>query len=229
MHGALAQYVVARAQGNIVAKPANMTFDEAAAIPIAAITALQGLRDHGGLESGQKVLINGASGGVGTYAVQIAKAFGAEVTAVCSTRNAELVRSLGADHLVDYTRENFTAGQERYDLILDLAGSQGFFDMAEVMKPDGIIVVVGAPKKGPMLGPIKRIALSKLVAPFIEPQTKFFVANVNPADLSLLASLARDGKLRSVIDRRYPLEETGAALVYLGEGHARGKVVITVD
>jgi NADPH:quinone reductase-like Zn-dependent oxidoreductase len=228
-HGALAQYVVAREDGKIVAKPANMNFEEAAAIPIAAITALQGLRDQGGIKAGQRVLINGASGGVGTYAVQIAKSFGAEVTGVCSTRNVELVRSLGADHVIDYTQENFTEGKNLYDLILDNVGSQSFFAMADVMKPDGIIVVVGGSKKGPMLGPIKRIAWSKIAAPFIEQQMKFFIANVNPADLDLLASLVRDGKLKSVIDRRYPLEETGAALVYLGEGHARGKVVITVD
>ncbi len=175
------------------------------------------------------MLINGASGGVGTYAVQIAKAFGAEVTGVCSTRNVELVRSLGADHVIDYTQENFTEGKERYDLILDNVGSQGFFAMADVMKPDGIIVVVGGSKKGPMLGPIKRVAWSKIAGRFIEPPVKFFIASVNQADLELLAGLAREGKLKSVIDRRYPLEEAGAALEYLGEGHARGKVVVTVD
>ncbi len=157
VHGALAEYVVAREQGAIVLKPQNMSFEEAAGIPIAAITALQGLRDHGGIKAGQKVLVNGASGGVGTYAVQIAKSFGAEVTAVCSTRNVEMVRSLGADHVIDYTKENFTEGKERYDLILDNVGNHGFFDLEDVMKPDGIIVVVGGSKSGPLLGPIKRI------------------------------------------------------------------------
>jgi len=229
VHGALAQYVVAREQGNISAKPANMSFEEAAGLPIAALTALQGLRDQGGIKAGHKVLINGASGGVGTYAVQIAKSFGAEVTAVCSSRNVEMVRSLGADHVIDYTRENFTEGNAQYDLILDNVGSQGFFAMANVMKPEGVIVVVGGSKKGPMLGPIKRVAWSKIVGPFIKPRTAFFIANVNKADLEFLASLARDGKLKSVIDRRYPLAQTGAALEYLGDGHARGKVIISID
>jgi NADPH:quinone reductase-like Zn-dependent oxidoreductase len=227
--GAYAQYVIAREQGAIIRKPAELGFEDAAAIPIAAITALQGLRDQGRLAAGKKVLINGASGGVGTYAVQIAKAFGAEVTGVCSTRNVAMVSALGADHVVDYTRKNFTDGKARYDIILDNVGSQDFSDMANVMAPGGLIVVVGGSKKGPFLGPIKRIAWSKLAQPFIEPRIRFFLARVNKADLELLAKLARDGKLRSVIDRRYPLEQTGAALAYLGEGHARGKVVITVD
>jgi len=229
VHGALSEYVVAREQGNFVAKPANMSFEEAAGIPIAAITALQGLRDSGGIKAGQKVLINGASGGVGTYAVQIAKSFGAEVTGVCSTRNLELARSLGADHVIDYTREDFTAGDTRYDLIFDIVGSQGFFAMAHVMKPDGIIVVAGGSKKGAMLGPIKRIAWSKLAAAFIAPRVAFFIAHVNQQDLELLATLAREGKLKTVIDRRYPLEQTGAALEYLGAGHARGKVIVTTN
>jgi NADPH:quinone reductase-like Zn-dependent oxidoreductase len=225
--GAYAEYVIAREQGGIIKKPAELSFEEAAAIPIAAITALQGLRDQGHIAAGKKVLINGASGGVGTYGVQIAKALGAEVTGVCSTRNVEMVRSLGADHVVDYTKENFTKSNERYDIILDNVGSQDFTDMAGVMKPDGIIVVVGGSKKGPFLGPIKRILWSKLV--HVDPKITFYLAQVNKADLELLANLARAGKLRSVIDRRYPLEQTGAALAYLGEGHARGKVVVTVN
>jgi len=229
VHGALAEYVVIRAEGKIVAKPENMSFEEAAGIPIAAITALQGLRDSGGLKPGQKVLINGASGGVGTYAVQIAKALGAEVTGVCSTRNVETARALGADHVIDYTQENFTEGKERYDLILDNVGSQGFFAMADVMKPEGVIVVVGGSKKGPMFGPMKRVAWSKLAGLFIEPRMVFFIADVNRPDLEFLATLAREGKLKTVIDRRYPLEQTGDALVYLGEGHARGKVIVTLD
>ena len=228
-HGALAEYVVAREQGAIVAQAAEITFEEAAAIPIAAITALQGLRDHGGIKSGQKVLINGASGGVGTYAVQIAKSFGAEVTGVCSTRNVELVRSIGADHVIDYTKENFTEGKERYDLILDNVGNHGFFDLEDVMNPNGIIVIVGGSKKGPLLGPIKRIAWAKVAGHFIDPRTTFFIAKVNKADLELLAGLAREGKLKTVIDRRYPLEQASAALEYLGAGHARGKVVVTVN
>jgi len=229
VHGALGEYVLAREQGAIIAKPPELSFEEAAAMPIAAITALQGLRDQGGIKAGQKVLINGASGGVGTYAVQLAKSFGAEVTGVCSTRNVEMVRSLGADHVIDYTKEDFTDGKERYDLILDNVGSRGFFAMEDVMKPGGVIVVVGGSKKGPLLGPIKRIAWAKLAGPFIDPQVKFFLARVNKTDLELLAGLARDGKLRSVIDKRYPLEQTAAALEYLGTGHARGKVVVTVN
>jgi len=229
VHGALAQYVVAREQGNFVAKPENMSFEEAAGIPIAAMTALQGLRDSGGIKAGQKVLINGASGGVGTYAVQIAKSFGAEVTGVCSTRNVEMVRSLGADHVIDYTREDFTKGTQRYDLILDNVGSQGFLAMTDVVKPDGTIVVVGARRSGGMLGPIKRIAWMKIMDLFIEPRTAFFVANVNKADLEFLASLVRDGKMKTVIDRRYPLEQTGEALQYLGEGHARAKIIVTLE
>jgi len=226
--GAFAEYALAREKA-IVAKPPNISFEEAAGIPIAAITALQGLRDQGHIAAGKKVLINGSSGGVGTYAVQIAKSFGAEVTGVCSARNAEMVRSLGADHVIDYTKENFTEGKERYDLILDNVGSQDFSDMSNVMTPDGIIVVVGGSKKEPFLGPISRVVSSKVAGGFIDQQIKFYIADVNAADLEWLAGLVRDGKMKTVIDRRYPLEETGAALVYLGEGHARGKVVITVD
>jgi NADPH:quinone reductase-like Zn-dependent oxidoreductase len=221
--------VIAREKGAIVMKPSNMTFEEAAAIPIAAITALQGLRDQGRIASGQKVLINGASGGVGTYAVQIAKSLGAEVTGVCSTRNIEMVRSLGADHVIDYTRENFTASKERYDLILDNAGSQGFFAMKNVVKPDGIIVVVGGSNKDPWLGPIKRVIGAKVAGLFIKQRLSFFLARLNKPDLDLLANLVRDGKMKSVIDRRYPLEETGAALEYIGSRHARGKVVVTLN
>jgi NADPH:quinone reductase-like Zn-dependent oxidoreductase len=227
--GAFAEYVVGREKGAIVKKPENMTFEEAAGIPIAAITALQGLRDQGQVGPGKKVLINGASGGVGTYAVQIAKALGAEVTGVCSTRNVEMVRSLGADHVVDYKKENFTERKDRYDVILDNVGSQPFMDMADVMKPDGIIVVVGASKKGPFLGPIKRIAWSKVTGNFIDQPIKFYIASVNKADLELLANFAREGKLKTVIDRRYPLEQTAAALEYLGEGHARGKIIVTIS
>jgi NADPH:quinone reductase-like Zn-dependent oxidoreductase len=227
--GALGEYVLGREQGAIVPKPENMSFEEAAGIPIAAITALQGLRDHGRLSPGQHVLINGASGGVGTYAVQIAKALGAEVTAVCSTRNVELVRSLGADHVVDYTKELFYEKSERYDLILDNVGNHSYFDLADVTKPDGIIVTVGAPKSGPWIGPIGRIAWRAVVSPFIEQELPFFIARVNKADLQWLADRAREGKLKTVIDRSYPLERAGEALAYLGAGRARGKVIVTVD
>jgi NADPH:quinone reductase-like Zn-dependent oxidoreductase len=161
--------------------------------------------------------------------VQIAKSYGAEVTGVCSTRNVELVRSLGADHVIDYTAEDFTAGKVRYDIILDNIGNHGFTNLADVTKPHGVIVVVGGSKNEPFLGPIKRVAWAKVVEHFIDPRLTFFLARVNKADLDLLAGLAREGKLKSVIDRRYPLEDAGAALVYLGGGHARGKVVVTVN
>jgi NADPH:quinone reductase-like Zn-dependent oxidoreductase len=226
--GAFSEYVIAREQGAIVAKPANISFEEAAGIPIAAITALQGLRDQGKIAAGKKVLINGASGGVGTYAVQIAKSYGAEVTGVCSTRNVDMVRSLGADHVIDYTKEDFTEGNQRYDLILDNVGNRGFSDLENVMNPDGIIVVVGAPKKGALLGPIKKVAWMMVAKHFVDPTLTFFIASVNQADLELLATLVREGKMKTVIDRRYPLEETGAALEYLGSQRARGKVIITV-
>jgi NADPH:quinone reductase-like Zn-dependent oxidoreductase len=227
--GAFAEYAIARKHDAIVAKPSNISFEEAAGIPIAAITALQGLRDQGHIAAGKKVLINGASGGVGTYAVQIAKSFGAEVTGVCSTRNVEMVRSLGADHVVDYTKENFTEGKESYDLILDNVGSQDFSDMADVMTPQGIIVIVGGSKKEPFLGPVNRVIASKFAGLFVEQEMKFFVADVTAADLEVLAGLVREGKMKTVIDRRFPLEETGAALEYLGEGHARGKVIVTAN
>jgi NADPH:quinone reductase-like Zn-dependent oxidoreductase len=227
--GAYADYVIGREKGAVVMKPGNLSFDEAAGIPIAAITALQGLRNRGHVAAGQNVLVNGASGGVGIYAVQIAKAMGAHVTGVCSTRNVGMVQSLGADRVVDYTREDFTTGSERYDVIFDNVGNHDFTDLAGVMNPKGVIVIVGGSKKGPFLGPIKRVAWSKIVSHFIDPQITFFVASVNKADLEWLADLARAGKLRTVIDRRYPLEETGAALDYLGGGHARGKVIIGVN
>lgn len=227
-HGAFAEYVVVREKGAVVIKPDVLSFEEAAAIPIAAITALQGLRDQGHIAAGQKVLVNGASGGVGTYAVQIAKALGADVTAVCSGRNAEMVRAIGADHVIDYTKEDFTLGEARYDLVLDNIGNHGFFALEKVMTPTGIIVVVGGTKESPLLGPIKRVAWSKMIGPFVEPPLPFFIAKVNKADLELLAQLAREGKLKSVIDRRYPLDQAGDALDYLGGGHARGKVVVTV-
>jgi NADPH:quinone reductase-like Zn-dependent oxidoreductase len=227
---AYSEYVIGREQGAIVKKPENMTFDEAAAIPIAAITALQGLRDNGRLAAGQKVLINGASGGVGTYAVQIAKAMGAEVTAVCSGRNVEMVRSLGADQVIDYTQEDFTKADTRYDVILDNVGNHGYFALARVTTPSGQIVSVGGSKANPWMGPITRVFLVRpMVKPFVDPNLTFFIARVNKEDLEVLAGWAREGKLRSIIDRRYPLEQVGAALEYLGTQRAKGKVVVTIN
>jgi NADPH:quinone reductase-like Zn-dependent oxidoreductase len=228
--GALADYALAREQGGIVLKPTNLSFEQAAGMPIAAITALQGLRDNGHIAAGQKVLINGASGGVGTYAVQIAKAMGAEVTGVCSTRNVEMVKSLGADHVIDYTREDFTQGNVKYDLILDNVGNQGYFKLANVTRSDGYIVSVGGQKTNPWLGPISRVIVSRPIAGlFVDQHLPFYIARITQDDMQVLADFARDGKLRTVIDRRYPLEETSKALEYLGGGHVRGKVIVTIN
>jgi NADPH:quinone reductase-like Zn-dependent oxidoreductase len=227
--GGLAEYALVRADGDIAKKPAELTFEEAAGIPIAGVTALQGLRDHGHLAAGQKVLINGASGGVGTYAIQIAKSMGAEVTAVCSTRNLDLVRSIGADHVIDYTKQDFTEGNERYDLILDSIGNHGILALRGVLKPGGTLVGIGGSKKEPWIGPIIGLLKRKFIDSFVDEKLVGFIASMNKADLEFLAGLAHDGKMRTVIDRRYPLEESGAALEYIGSQRARGKVIVTLD
>jgi len=227
--GALADYVVVRESRAIVHKPANISHERAAAVPIAAVTALQGLRDQGKLQSGQKVLINGASGGVGTFAVQIAKALGAEVTGVCSTRNVELVRSLGADHVVDYTQEDFTQGGVHYDLILDNVGNRSLSELRGAMTPTGRLVIVGGPSENPWLGPLVQVIKASLMAPFIDQEMGMFMAELNPADLEVLNGLMRDGKLLPVIDRRFSLDQVPAAIEYLESGRARGKVVVSID
>jgi len=211
-----------------VPKPANVTFEQAAAVPIAALTALQGLRDKGRIQPGQKVLINGASGGVGTFAVQIAKAFGAEVTGVCSTRNVDIVRSLGADHVVDYTREDFTRSDRRYDLMLDIAGSRSWSECRRVLDPHATLVMVGAPKATRLLGPLGHIVKVRLASLRSSQKVVFFVAKFNKADMVVLRDLLEAGNVTPVIDRRYELSEIAEALRYLGEGHAQGKIVITV-
>jgi len=226
--GALAEYVPARADRAIVHKPADVSFEEAAAVPVAAITALQAVRDHGRLAPGQEVLVNGASGGVGTYAVQIAKALGAEVTAVCSPANVETARSLGADRVVDYTQEDFTRGDARYDVLIDVAGSRSWRECARVLAPEARLVIVGGPTRGRLLGPIGGVAGKKLGALFSSRSATFFIAKLDKPDLEVLRELLASGKLRSVVDRRYELADVAAALDYLGEGHARGKVVVTV-
>ncbi|MFC4314400.1 NAD(P)-dependent alcohol dehydrogenase [Steroidobacter flavus] len=226
--GAFAEYVVVREDRAIARKPSNLTFEQAAAMPIAAITALQALRDHGHVRAGQKVLINGASGGVGTYAVQIAKSFGADVTGVCSTRNVELVRSLGADRVVDYKKEDFTAASERYDVIIDNVGNRSPMDLRRVLTPGGIVVIVGAPKEGPWIGMFWGVIRAAMLSWFVDEKFEFFVAQLNRDDLDSLAALARDGKLTSVIDRSFPLNETSQAIEYLAGWHARGKVVVHV-
>jgi NADPH:quinone reductase-like Zn-dependent oxidoreductase len=225
--GAWAEYARAR-EPRLVRKPANVSFEEAAAVPIAAITALQALRDHGRVEPGQKVLINGASGGVGTFAVQLAKSFGAEVTGVCSTRNVELVRSLGAEHVVDYAQEDFTQRGERYDLMLDIAGSRSFLAFRRVLKPKAIVVAVGARMSNRGLGPLKHIIGTRLTSLGRSQSVINFIAKITKEDLEFLRELLEAGTVKSVIDRRYELSEVPDALRYLGEGHARGKVVITV-
>jgi NADPH:quinone reductase-like Zn-dependent oxidoreductase len=225
--GAWAEYAVAR-EPRLVQKPANVSFEEAAAVPIAAITALQALRDHGRVQSGQKVLINGASGGVGTYSVQLAKSFGAEVTGVCSTRNVELVRSLGADRVVDYTEEDFTRLGERHELMLDIAGSRSFRAFRRVLTPKATVMVVGAPMSNRGLGPLKHIIGTRLTSLGRSQKVVNFLAKINREDLEFLRQLLEAGTLKSVIDRRYELSEVPEALRYLGTRHARAKVVITM-
>jgi NADPH:quinone reductase-like Zn-dependent oxidoreductase len=225
--GSWAEYAAAR-EPRLVPKPANVSFEEAAAVPIAAITALQALRDHGQVQSGQKVLINGASGGVGTYAVQLAKSFGAEVTGVCSMRNVDLVRSLGADHVVDYTQEDFTQRGEGYDLMLDVAGSRSFLEFRRVLTPKAAVVAVGAPMSTRGLGPLKHIIGTRLTSLGRSQKVINFVAKITKEDLEFLRQLLEAGTVKSVIDRRYELSQVPDALRYLGTTHARGKVVITV-
>ena len=227
--GAFAEYVSVREDRALVLKPANMTFEQAAAVPIAAITALQALRDKGQIKPGQKVLINGASGGVGTFAVQLAKSFGAEVTGVCSTRNVAMVRSIGADHVIDYTQEDFTKSGEHYDLILDTVGNHPLLQNRRALTPHGIFVLVGGPTNGgqwiePLMGPIEALMLS----PFVSQKFRPILAELNPGDLSILGELMQAGKVTPVIDRQYALSEVAAAMRYLEAGHARGKVVINV-
>jgi NADPH:quinone reductase-like Zn-dependent oxidoreductase len=227
--GALAEYAPVNRK-RAALKPANLTFEQAAAVPVAAVTALQALRDRGHVQAGQKVLINGASGGVGTFAVQLAKSFGAEVTAVCSTRNLELVRSLGADHVVDYTKENVLQGTQRYDVILDNVGNLPLLAARHILNPKGIFVMVGGggPEAGqwigPMWGPVKALVLS----PFVDQSFSMILAEINKDELTRLKDLLETKKITPVIDRTYPLSETAAAIRYLEAGHARGKVVITV-
>jgi NADPH:quinone reductase-like Zn-dependent oxidoreductase len=228
--GALGQYVAVLA-GRIAAKPAGVSFEQAASLPVAAVTALQSLRDKGHLKSGEKVLINGASGGVGTFAVQIAKWMGAQVTGVCSGRNAEMVRSLGAGTVIDYTKEDFTQGPERYDLIVDNVGTRSISECRRALTPGGRLVLVGGggPNDGKWLGPMARVLDASLRSRFASQELGFMMAEVTPDDLALLADLVAKGTLTPVIDRRYPLGEAPAAMEYLEAGHARGKVIITLE
>jgi len=231
-NGALADYVCVLADRAVVLKPANITFEQAAAVPVAAITALQGLRDKGRIRAGQKVLINGASGGVGTFAVQIAKSFGTEVTGVCSTRNVDLVRSIGADHVIDYTKEDFTKGNQRYDLIYDLVGNHSFSERRRILNPNGICVMAGLGGAGwhegfasRLLGELNGYLRSR----FTTQKFIAYIAQFNKADMSILADLMQSGKVTPVIDRTFKFSETADALRYLETGHARGKVVVAVQ
>ena len=229
-NGAFAEYVCARADRAIALKPSNITFEQAASVPIAAITALQGLRDKGHISPGQKVLINGASGGVGTFAVQIAKSWGAEVTGVCSTRNLDLVRSLGADHVIDYTKEDFTKGEQRYDVILDNVGTQPLSGFKHALVPNGICVMIGGggPNDGGLIGPMARPIKALFLSPFMTQKMGMMMAELNKKDLNVLGDLMQSGKVKPVIDRTYPLSQIADAIRYLEQGHARGKVVITI-
>ena len=230
--GAYGEYVCVAPDRAVMLKPANVTFEQAASVPVAAITALQGLRDKGHIQPGQKVLINGASGGVGTFAVQIAKSFGAEVTAVTSSRNVDLVRSIGADHVIDYTKEDFTRTDQRYDLIYDLVSNHSFSERRQILTPRGICVMVGFGGSGWHDETLGRLggALNALVRSwFVSQKFVIFLANLNQPDLKILADLMESGKMTPVIDRTYKLGEVPAALKYLEQGHARGKVVITVE
>jgi len=231
-NGAIAEYVCVLADRAVVLKPANMTFEQAASVPVAAITALQGLRDKGHIQSGQKVLINGASGGVGTFAVQIAKSFGTEVTGVCSTRNVDLVQSIGADHVIDYTKEDFTKTDQRYDIIYDLVGNHSFSERRRILGPNGICVMAGIGGAGwhegfatRLLGELNGYLRSR----FVSQKFIAYIAQFNKADMSVLADLLQSGKMTPVIDKTYKLNETADALRYLETGHARGKVVISLE
>ena len=227
-NGAFAEYVLVRESGAIALKPDNVSFEEAASVPIAAITALQALRDKGQLEAGQKVLINGASGGVGTFAVQIAKALGAEVTGVCSTRNVEMVRSIGADHVFDYKKENYTESERRYDLILDMVGNHSVRQNLGVLEPSGTLVVVGG-GKGDWVEPLKGPLQVLLLSPFVDQEIALLLARLDPGDLAMLAEFMEKGEVKPVMDRRYTLEQVPEALRYSESGRARGKIIITVN
>lgn len=225
--GAFAEYVCVK--NHIYPKPANITFEQAGSAGVAAMTALQGLRDHGKLQAGQKVLINGASGGVGTYAVQIAKTLGAEVTAVCSPRNVELVRSLGADHVIDYTKADFTRNGQHYDLLLDIAGSRPWREVRRVLKPDAHYVIVGAPKGNKIIGPLGFIIRTRLSALNASQKIVFFVAKFTREDFLLLNEWFQSGKVKPFVEKTYPLEKISDAMQHLGTGHAQGKIVVTIN
>jgi NADPH:quinone reductase-like Zn-dependent oxidoreductase len=225
--GSYAEYAPAL-EAKLAPKPSNLTFEQAAVLAISGSTALQAVRDHGKVRQGQKVLVIGSSGGVGTYAVQIAKAFGAHVTGVCSTAKAEMVRSIGADRVIDYTREDFAQSERRYDLILDVGGNSSLARLRRVLAPEGTLIIVGGEGGGRWLGGTDRQLRATILSRFVDQKLGTFVARQNRKDLILLKKLVESGKLTPVIDRTYPLAEAPEAIRYLEEGHARGKVVLTV-
>jgi NADPH:quinone reductase-like Zn-dependent oxidoreductase len=230
--GAVAEYICVKADRAIVMKPSNITFEQAGSVGVAGITALQGLRDKGRIQAGQKVLINGASGGVGTFAIQIAKAFGAEVTAVCSTRNVDLVKSIGADHVIDYTKQDFTKTDQHYDMIYDLVGNHGFSERRNILKPNGICVLAGIGGAGAHPETMGRIAgnfWNAFRSNFSKEKFVFYIAKLTKDDFGVLHDLMQSGKVSPVIDRTYKLEQTADAVRYMEEGHARGKVVVMVE
>ena len=226
--GAFAEYACASESG-VAMKPQSMTFEQAASVNVAALTALQGLRDKGRIHAGQKVLINGAAGGVGTFAVQIAKSFGAEVTGVCSTRNVEMVRSIGADRVIDYTREDFTTQGQRYDLIYDCIGNHSLAACRRALNPRGTYIGVGGPSDRWMISALGGIAKMLVLSRFVSQNLVVMLAKASQKDLTIIGQLIEAGKVKPVIDRRYPLRQVPEAIRYLETGHARGKVVITVD
>jgi NADPH:quinone reductase-like Zn-dependent oxidoreductase len=229
--GAFAEYVCPRADRAVAIKPENVTFEQAASINIAGITALQAVRDKGKIQAGQKVLINGASGGVGTFAVQIAKSYGADVTGVCSTRNVDLVQSLGADHVIDYTKEDYTKGDQRYDVILDNVANHTLSENRRILTPKGKYVMIGggsANEQG-FMGKMTQALKAMVMSPFISQEMGMMMAQMTHNDLAILADMMQSGKLKPVIDRTYKLNDVPDAVRYVEEGHARGKVVITVD
>lgn len=228
--GTLAEYIVVKEQGSRVPKPANLSFEDAGGVYIAALTAYQALKERGDIQPGDKVLINGASGGVGTFAVQIAKAMGAEVTGVCSTRNVELVRSLGADHVIDYKKEDFTESSERYDVVMDNVATRGLLEMRRVLKPGGkhIIIGGGGPETDPWIGALWAPIKGQVISWFVDEDIRFFLSHASQEDLAAVAGLLESGKIRTVVDRRYPLAEAQEAFRYLESGRARGKVIIDV-
>ena len=225
--GAFAEYVCV-SEDAAVLKPANLTFEQAAAVPMGALTALQGLRDKGQMKPGQKVLINGASGGVGTFAVQIAKLLGAEVTGVCSTRNVDMVRSIGADHVIDYTHEDFALGGERYDLMFDNVGNRSLSECRRVLTPKGVYIASFGQPEHRWLGPLAQLLRMLVMSRFVSQKMITFTAKESNEDLVVLKELIEAGKVTPVIDRTYPLSEVPEAIRYLEEGHTQGKIVITV-